>query len=198
MTLSHGDANARLLELVYGEAAPAERALLEAHVATCARCTADLAALGDTRARLRAALDDADEPVPARAHARILDAANAAVAAAANARAGDRAAPAPAPATSPARQASAPRAPSLWERLRGRWTFPTLATVGAVAVVVIASKVFLEPERTMEAGREVATGSTPPMAESPPPATAPAEEPRAAELRLDPILLDKLSDAAAK
>ncbi|HEY2731672.1 MAG TPA: zf-HC2 domain-containing protein, partial [Polyangia bacterium] len=112
MTLSHDDANARLLELVYGEAAPAERAALEAHVATCARCTADLAALGDTRARLRASLDDDDAPVPARAHARILEAANAAAAVAARARAGDRAALGPAAATPPARQAPAPRAPS--------------------------------------------------------------------------------------
>ncbi|HEV3030334.1 MAG TPA: hypothetical protein VG319_01765 [Polyangia bacterium] len=199
MTLSHDDANARLLELVYGEAAPAERAALEGHVATCARCTADLAALGDTRERLRAALDDDEALVPARAHARILEAANAAAAAAARARAGDPAARAPAVAAAPARQVSARRAPSFWERLRARWTFPTLATVGAVAVVVIASKVFLEPERTMEAGREVATGSAPPVAAPPPPASAPAEEPRATEPpRLDPRLLDKLSDAAAK
>jgi len=71
--------------------------------------------------------------------------------------------------------------------------------VGAVAVVVIASKVLLEPARTMEAGREVVTGSAPPVAEPPAPANAPAAEPPAAEpLRLDPRVLDKLSDAAAK
>jgi hypothetical protein len=139
VTLSHDEVNARLLELVYDEATPAERAALEAHVATCAECQAELAALGATRAHLRVALDDA--PVPARAHARILEAAAQAVA-------------------TPA-QAAPARAPSLWERLRGRWTFPTLATVGAVAVVLIASKVFLDPQRTVERGREAMAPAEP-------------------------------------
>ncbi|HVU49163.1 MAG TPA: zf-HC2 domain-containing protein, partial [Polyangia bacterium] len=70
MTLSHDDANARLLDLAYGEGTAEERAALEAHVAACAACTAELAALGDTRARLRTALEDA--PAPARVHARLL------------------------------------------------------------------------------------------------------------------------------
>ncbi|HVX95679.1 MAG TPA: zf-HC2 domain-containing protein, partial [Polyangia bacterium] len=80
MTLSHEDANARLLDLVYGEAAPDERAALEAHVATCPRCTAELASLGGTRARVRAALDE-DAPVPPRVRANLLAAAREAVAA---------------------------------------------------------------------------------------------------------------------
>ncbi len=144
MTLSHDETNARLLELVYDEATPAERAVLEAHVATCASCQAELASLGATRAHLRGALDDV--PVPARAHARILEAAAQAVATAA---------------IQAPRAIVPPRAPSLWERLRGRWTFPTLATVGAVAVVLIASKVFLDPQRTVERGREAMAPAEP-------------------------------------
>jgi hypothetical protein len=180
MTFSHDDANARLLDLVYGEAGPAEREALEAHVATCASCTADLASLGDTRAKLRGALEDA--PVPARAHARILEAATLAAApiAAAASSAGavaSRAAAAIGPAAAapaPARQAPpAPARPSFWQVLRGKWTLPTFATVGAVAVVVVASKVFLEPEHTMQVGREIATAPPP----APEPAAAkPAEE----------------------
>ena len=144
MTLSHDETNARLLELVYDEATPAERAALEAHVATCPACQKDLAALGETRAHLRGALDDV--PVPARAHARILEAAAQAVAQAPMA---------------PARAVVTAPAPSLWERLRARWTFPTLATVGAVAVVLIASKVFLDPQRTIERGREAMAPAAP-------------------------------------
>jgi len=142
VTSSHDETNARLLELVYDEATPAERAALEAHVATCAACEAELASLGATRAHLRVALDDV--PVPARAHARILEAA------------------AQAAATVPAPPARAPApSPSWWERLRGRWTFPTLATVGAVAVVLLASKVFLDPQRTVERGREALAPAEP-------------------------------------
>ncbi len=164
MTLSHDETNARLLELVYDEATPAERAELEAHVATCAECQVELAALGATRAHLRVALDDV--PVPARAHARILEAAAQAVAT-----------PAPARLIVPA------RAPSLWERLRGRWTFPTLATVGAVAVVLIASKVFLDPQRTVERGRE---------------AMAPAEPQPATVTRSDEAFAKNAASAGAR
>jgi hypothetical protein len=159
MTLSHEDANARLLDLVYGEAAPDERAALEAHVATCPRCTAELASLGGTRARVRAALDD-DGPVPPRVRANLLAAAREAVAAV----------PAKAePAQAAAARKVVPAAePSFWARLRGKWTLPTFATVGAVAVVVIASKVFLEPQRTMERGVELAKGAPPAAAPSTP------------------------------
>src|SRR6185312_8076632 len=58
------------------------------------------------------------------------------------------------------RRATAARA-SLWERLRGRWTLPTFATVGAVAVVVLASKVFLEPDKTVELGRQTVAPAAP-------------------------------------
>jgi hypothetical protein len=168
-TLTHEDASAQLLDLVYGEAEGAAKAALEAHVAGCAQCQAELAALGDTRALLRASLEE--PPVPARAHAKILEAAKAAVAV-------------PAKAAAPAK----PAQPSFWKRMRGRWTFPTLATVGAVAVVVVASKMFLDPNAAfekMEAQRapaEAVPAAAPaPRLEEPalagpaPSATAPAE-----------------------
>jgi anti-sigma factor RsiW len=170
MTFSHDDANARLLDLVYGEGTAEERAAVEAHVATCAACTAELASLGDTRARLRTALEDA--PVPARAHARILEAATQAAAplAAAAGAAPIAAAAAAAPIAARARAAAQAGAsgPSFWEKLRAKWTLPTFATVGAVAIVVIASKVFLEPDKTAERGRDFL---------NPPAATAPAAAP---------------------
>jgi len=181
MTFSHDEANARLLDLVYGEGSADERAALEAHVATCAACTAELASLGDTRARLRTALEDA--PVPARAHARILEAATQAAAplaaaASAGAPAMARSAAAPAPR---ARQVVAPGGPSFWEKLRSKWTLPTFATVGAVAIVVIASKVFLEPQKTNDLGRQIAGAPPAPTAVVAPPAAEPAApEPAAA------------------
>jgi Putative zinc-finger len=176
MTLTHDDANARLLDLVYGEAPPTERQALEAHVAGCARCQADLAALGHTRARVRAALDD--QPAPSAAHARILQAAAAAVAPAAAVAVRPQAAAAP-----PARAVVPARSLSLWERLRATWTFPTLATIGAVAVMLLASKVFLNPEQTLERGHEglfeSATPATGPAAPEPLAKAQQAEEKRA-------------------
>src|SRR4029077_8277304 len=74
---THEEVNARLLELIYDELPPAERAPLQAHVDGCARCQADLAAFDQTRAVARQVLD---EPPPARTRAAILRAAAAAAA----------------------------------------------------------------------------------------------------------------------
>src|SRR5438093_713648 len=113
---------ARMLELIYGELSAEARAEVAAHVAGCAACRAELAALESTRALARRALAT-DEP-PARARAAILRAAAAAL----------PAAPRPA---APASK------PSAWAWLRGKWTLPTFATVGAVAVFLLASRIFL-------------------------------------------------------
>jgi hypothetical protein len=78
----------------------------------------------------------------------------------------------------------------MWSWLRGKWTLPTFATVGALAIVIIGSKVFLEPQRTMEAGRDYV--NAPPTAPSAPAteknrvsdnplAAPPAAEPPASE-----------------
>ncbi len=150
--------SARMMELLYGELSGEERTTIEAHLAGCASCRAELALLQSTRASARRALD-ADQP-PARAHQAILRAAAAAVAA-----------KQPKPIEA---RIAAPR-PSFWERWRARWTLPTFATIGAVAVVVLASKVFLEPDKTVELGRR-ALQSAPGEAPAAPPSVA---EPRA-------------------
>src|SRR5579871_2594833 len=161
MAIGCEEVSARMMELLYGELPADDRAAALAHVEACAACKAELAAFRATRVAARRALD-ADAP-PARAHEAILRAAAAAVAA-----------------RRPVEARPAPRRPSFWERVHGRWTLPTFATVGAVAVVVIASKVFLEPDRTVELGRQTVrserTEAAPAraIAETPPTA-APAE-----------------------
>jgi hypothetical protein len=155
MGITCQDVSARMMELLYGELPDDDRAALEAHLARCASCAAELAAFRSTRVAARRALE-ADEP-PARAHQAILRAAAAAVA---------TKQPEPVEA-----RVAAPR-PSLWERWRARWTLPTFATLGAVAVVVLASKVFLEPDKTVELGRQTLRST---------PVEAPAAPQKAAE-----------------
>src|SRR5262245_21459299 len=125
MTSSCDDVNARMMELLYGELPADARATVDAHVAGCARCRSELEGFEKTRALARRALDEAP---PARARAAILQAAAAHVAAQAR---------------PVARQPAAPEKVSFWDRLRARWAFPTFATVGALAVFVIANRMFL-------------------------------------------------------
>jgi hypothetical protein len=153
----------RMMELLYGELSGNERATIEAHLAACSSCRAELAAFQSTRASARRALD-VDEP-PSRAHQAILRAAAAAVVA-----------KQPNPIET---RAAAPQS-SFWERWRARWTLPTFATVGAVAVVLLASKVFLEPEKTVELGRHVLR-TTPAEAPAAPPTAAEPQAPVGAE-----------------
>jgi hypothetical protein len=144
MATSCEDISARMMELVYGELPDADRGAFEAHIAGCARCRAERDAFDSTRAMARGALD---EPVPARAHAAILRAANEhldAVRAAAK----------------PAAAAPAKTRMSFWEWIRTRWTLPTLATVGAVAVVLIGGKIFLDPKKVHERGEQALTPET--------------------------------------
>ena len=154
MAINCQEVSGRLMELLYGELAGDDRAALEAHLAGCASCAAELATFQSTRAAARRALD-VDEP-PASAHQAILRAAAAAVAA---------------KQPKPIEARTAVPQPSFWERWRARWTLPTFATLGAVAVVVLASKVFLEPDKTVELGRR-ALQSTPAEAPAAPPVVA--------------------------
>ena len=158
MAINCQDVSARMMELLYGELSGDDRAALEAHLAGCPSCAAELATFQSTRAAARRALD-IDEP-PARAHQAILRAAAAAVAA-----------KQPKPIEA---RAAAPQ-PTFWERWRARWTLPTFATLGAVAVVVLASKVFLEPDKTVELGRR-ALQSAPAEAPAAPPVVAEPQE----------------------
>jgi hypothetical protein len=139
MPIGCDDVGARMLEFLYGELPEGERAAIQAHIESdaggCERCRRELADLRGARAQARQILDEAP---PARAHAAILRAAEAAAAARA------RVVPTATPATSG----------SWWERVRSRWTFPTLATIGAVAIFLLANKIFLEPEKTYERGRQ--------------------------------------------
>ena len=157
------DVSARMMELLYGELSGDDRAAIEAHLAGCASCAAELATFQSTRAAARRALD-ADQP-PARAHQAILRAAAAAVAA---------------KQSQPIEGRVAAPQPSFWERWRMRWTLPTFATLGAVVVVVLASKGFLEPDKTVELGRQ-ALQSAPAEAPATPPVPGPPAEPQATE-----------------
>jgi len=150
----------RMLELLYGELAADARAEVAAHVAGCEACRAELAALESTRALARRALA-ADAPPP-RARAAILQAATTATRA-----------------RSPL---AMPSKPSFWSRFRGRWTLPTFATVGAIAVFLLASRIFLDPEKTYQRGRAAMapTGAVP-TAAAPVPARAMEEQKRAEE-----------------
>ncbi len=154
MPIGCDDVDARMLELLYGELPEGERAALQAHLdgdgGGCDRCRRELAELRGVRTQARQVLDEAP---PARAHAAILRVAEAAAAARARV----------VPAVVPAARGS------WWERHRSRWTFPTLATIGAVAVFLLANKIFLEPERTYERGRQglVPAASPAPAAEAP-------------------------------
>jgi hypothetical protein len=168
-----------MLELIYGELGADERAELEGHIAGCADCRAEREGFEQTRALARQVLD---EPAPARARAAIL------AAAAAHATATAPQAAAHAAEAAPARVAPTARPPerrSFWDWVRARWTLPTLATVGAVAVFVLGSRLFLSPDKTYERGRQ-ALAPTPPAepetaAQTPPagPAGLLREPPRA-------------------
>jgi hypothetical protein len=149
--------SAQMMELLYGELPADARASVDAHVAGCARCRGELAGFEKTRALARQGLDEAP---PARAHAAIMAAAAAHLAA--------QAQPA-------ARKPVAPEKVSFWDRVRARWAFPTFATVGALAVFVLANRVFLNPERTLQ---------RPPAAE---PAEAPAPGTQTGAARPDPM-----------
>jgi hypothetical protein len=135
------DVQARMIDLLYGELPGDDRKAVEGHVAGCARCQAELAGFRRTRATVRVALEQSP---PARAHDSILRAASAQSAALAAAQTvADKAVRQPAP----------PQRTSIWEWLRRRWALPTLATIGAVAVFLLASQMFLRPEKMMPGAR---------------------------------------------
>jgi anti-sigma factor RsiW len=140
------DVSAQMMELLYGELPPDARASVDAHVAGCARCRSELDGFEKTRAVARRGLDEAP---PARAHAAIMQAAAAHIAA--QARAAERK---PAP----------PERISFWDSIRARWAFPTFATVGAVAVFLVANKVFVNPERALDAAHQRARSTEAPAA----------------------------------
>jgi hypothetical protein len=150
------DVSAQMMELLYGELPSDARATVDAHVAGCARCRSELEGFEKTRAAARAGLDEAP---PARARAAIMKAAAAHLAAQAQPAVG---------------KPAVPKRVSFWDRLRAGWAVPTFATVGAVAVFVIANRVFLNPEKALDSGRAVHNEES-----SPAPSAAPVAPPAA-------------------
>jgi hypothetical protein len=177
------DVSARMVELLYGELPADARSGVDAHVAGCARCRSELQGLEKTRAVTRQALDESPPP---RARAEILRRAAEHLAAQQPSAAAAAAAPI-VPANKPKK--AAPEQSGLWDWLRSRWTVPSLATVGAVALLVIGSRVLLEPanvdyegspEFQREARQAAAPAASPPPAEiAPPPAPGKGESPAA-------------------
>ena len=76
--MNHAAASEKLLELAYGELPPREARVVEAHVAGCDACRAELSSIRETRA-LMAQLPS--EPPPERGEAIVLAAAREAAAA---------------------------------------------------------------------------------------------------------------------
>jgi anti-sigma factor RsiW len=143
MNMSCEQVSAQMIDLLYGELPAGERPRVEAHLADCERCRATLEGFRQVRGTVRAALE---QPAPSRVHDVILRA---------------------------ARESLTARRVSFWDRLRGRWTMPALATVGALAVFALAGRLFLNPERTLERGRSLLAPATPAPERSPTPTPTP-------------------------
>lgn len=157
MAMTHEQIDEQMVDFLYGELPADARAAFEAHVAECDRCRREVESFGQVRTVARAVLDEAP---PARVHDAILRAAReAAVAAPAKEALKE--------AKKEVREAEPARA-SLWDWLRGRWAFPTLATVGALAVFILGSRLFLNPNTVHQIGRPAPMsepGASTPMAE---------------------------------
>ena len=157
MAMSCEQIDEQMMDFLYGELSPDARAAFEAHLPGCERCRREVESFGHTRALARTALDEAP---PAHLRARVVAAARAAL-------------PAKAVPVSP------PRGASWWDRIRGWWTLPTLATVGALAVFLLGSRLFMsQPQQLALRGREISGRVS---SQEPAPAEAPPEP----ALRLD-------------
>jgi anti-sigma factor RsiW len=182
MTMTHEQIDEQMVDFLYGELPANARAAFETHVAGCERCRREVESFGQVRAVARTVLDEAP---PARVRDAVMRAAREAAAAT----------PARAVAT-PAKAAAAgakvePARASLWDWLRGRWAFPTLATVGALAVFILGSKLFLNPNTSREIGRPApvsepaagsATSATSAQSKEPRPSVTALEAPAPADV----------------
>ena len=159
MAMTHEQIDEQMVDFLYGELPADARAAFEAHVAGCERCRREVESFAQVRAVARTLLDEAP---PARAHDAILRAAREAAAAAAAKPTKEKTA------KEETRKAEPARA-SLWDWLRGRWAFPTLATVGAMTVLILGSRLFLNPNTAREIGRPAPVSE--PAARAPAPST---------------------------
>jgi len=170
MTFTHDDIRERLVDYLYGQLEGQARAAFQAHLDACAACRVEVTGAERARAVARDVVRrPLADPVPERARARAFEAARAAVAAGALAGPAQvtvAAAPAAPPPASPA----SPTADEGWfSRLRRRWTwtFPTFATVAAVAVfVLVRATIFREAKSPVseERVRELAKPAAAPGA----------------------------------
>ena len=143
MTFSHDDIRERLIDFLYGELDAEARAAFAAHVDGCESCRAEVTGAEQARAigRLvtRASLSD---EVPSRVRTAALAAARATAREKVTATASPDSA-------SPARAAVAPK-PSWVDLLRRRWTFPTFATVAAMAAfLLVRATIFREAKQPL-------------------------------------------------
>lgn len=173
MTFSHDDIRDRLVDYLYGQLDGEVRAAFQAHLEGCTACREEVS--GAARARVvgrevvRRPLAD---PVPEHVRVRAFEAARAAVAARA-------VAPGQLKATA---VATAPASGEGWfSRLRRRWTFPTFATVAAMAIfVLVRATIFREAKSPVSADRvhELAKPPAEPVpALAPAPVAAPTSAP---------------------
>jgi hypothetical protein len=128
------DVSDRLVDFLYEEMPAAERREFVAHVDGCASCSAEVKAMSSTLGHARAALRGplAEDP-PARVRARVLEAAQAAMAG----KAADSAKP---------RAARVPQPEGFFARLwKTPWLVPALGAAG-VATVVLLVRVIKNPQ----------------------------------------------------
>ena len=144
-----------LVDFLYDEMPAAERREFLAHVEGCASCSAEVKAMSSTLGHARAALRRplAQDP-PARVRARVLEAAQAALAAKASESAKPRTARAPEPEGFFAR---------LWKT---PWLVPALGAAG-VATVVLLVRVIKNPQVIPDQKPAVTETLTQPPAEPP-------------------------------
>jgi anti-sigma factor RsiW len=146
MAMTHEQIDEQMVDFLYGELPADARAAFEAHVAGCDRCRREVESFGQVRTVARTVLDEAP---PARVHDAILRAAREAAAAAPAKEALKEAQKE----AKKERKKAEPARASLWDWLRGKWAFPTLATVGALTVFILGSRLFLNPNTVHQLGR---------------------------------------------
>ena len=169
MTLAHQDIRERLVDYLFGELDEPARAAFDEHLAGCESCRATVEATAKARAMAREVVRaPLEEPVPLGLRSRVLAAAAAAAeerrAAASTTTVAAAAAAAIAAAGSPpgkGKGGSSTDAPSAsgerdrgesprrgwFDWLRGRWAFPTFATVAAMAAFFLFRSTILREAR---------------------------------------------------
>ncbi|HEY4187748.1 MAG TPA: zf-HC2 domain-containing protein [Polyangia bacterium] len=142
MIFSHDDIRERLIDFLYGELDGEARAAFTAHVDGCELCRAEVTGAEQARALGRAvARAPLSDEVPSRVRVAVLAAARAA---------GQEKAMAATPGLTIAARAAAAPQQSWFDRLRRRWTFPTFATVAAMAAfLLVRATIFREAKRPL-------------------------------------------------